>query len=93
MNDAISCLQTWLHARLTEPQQEWLQQACARMRDQPSTAVFYKHFNHVARRLGRDDLQLTAQELEQAQALCDGWQPVDWSMTKSHACCSFLNYI
>lgn len=77
------CLQAWLDARLTDTQREWLaarlQTVCASGEARDLNIAF----GLIPRKLPRDDLKLSADELKQAIAAREGWSPQHWTIDEA----------
>ncbi len=78
----ILLLQKWLEARLPADARAWLAEAVQRMRSGGDTDL-YRSVSLVTRKIGKADLALTAEELNQAAAAREGWDPSDWSFDQA----------
>jgi len=73
-------LAQWLKRRLPADQWLWLDERRRHLERDGSERERDIAFGLVPRRLGRKDLQPTAQELADADAIVSGWDPTDWSV-------------
>lgn len=76
---AFRLIESWLRARLPGPAMLWLQQQAEKLTDTGRDADLYMAVSLVARRVGKDDLSVTAEERRAADAARPGWDPTDWS--------------
>ena len=70
----------WLESRLTEEQIEWFKDQLNKIARSNSDRELHITLGLVPRRLGRDDLSLTAPELAEAENCLQGWNPQGWSV-------------
>jgi hypothetical protein len=73
-------LQSWLSERLCAEALTWV---TTKIAGEFSERAFFAAFSSLPRRVGKQDLGLTAAELTQADALCPGWYPKDWSVDQA----------
>ena len=73
-------LQNWLRRQLPADRYEWLDGRLDALAAEPSDRNLYITFGMIPRRLGKDDLALTPDDLDAAQAARPGWDPVGWSI-------------
>lgn len=78
----VEVLQLWLDRRLSVDARTWLMGA-ARSINSGSDADLYRLISLVARKIGKDDLLLSNDELVQASAARGGWNPSDWSLDQA----------
>lgn len=76
----VRVLEFWLRARLPVPAFAWLQEQAGRIAAGADDAPLYMAVSLVARRIGKDDLNATAQERQDAERARAGWDPTDWSL-------------
>ncbi|PSN18229.1 hypothetical protein C7271_13640 [filamentous cyanobacterium CCP5] len=79
----LSQLREWLTSHLPQESDAWLGQAIEQISTGVAERVLFTRFSTVARRLGKADLQLSADDLQKAQALRPGWNPQDWSVDQA----------
>jgi hypothetical protein len=75
-------LQKWLESRLPADARVWLTEAAAKIRSGSDTDL-YRSVSLVTRKVGKLDLALSAEELRQAQAVRESWDPSDWSLDQA----------
>ena len=75
-------LKQWLDDRLLVEAQSWLGDAAQKLRD-GSDADLYRSVSLVMRKIGKADLALSSEELKQAAAVREGWNPSDWSLDQA----------
>ena len=75
-------LDEWLKARVSITAAEWLRQTCAQAAAGDAKA-FYLGFGTVARRVGKADLSLSADDLAAADRARPGWDPRGWSLDQA----------
>ena len=75
-------LKQWLDDRLPVEAQSWLGDAAQKLRD-GSDADLYRSVSLVMRKIGKADLALSSEELKQAAAVREGWNPSDWSLDQA----------
>lgn len=86
-NAVTSHLQQWLANRLTPDLYSWLYERLNMISDASSSRDLYITLGLIPRKLGRDDLQLSRQELSSAQRDCGRlWNPSQWSMDTAARC-------
>jgi hypothetical protein len=79
-------LQGWLSSRLSPEALAWLDATISGLgqaHQEFSEQAFFMAFSSLPRRVGKHDLELTAAELAQADALCPGWYPKAWSVEQA----------
>jgi hypothetical protein len=73
-------LHHWLFRQLSGEASLWLRDALASARSDPSDRNFFKLFGFVPRKVGKDDLRLSGDDLQAAVAVRAGWDPHLWSV-------------
>ena len=73
-------INTWLESRLTAEQIGWFNGQLKKISQSNSDRELHITLGLVPRRLGRDDLSLTASELAEAADRLQGWNPNGWSI-------------
>ncbi|HXF15665.1 MAG TPA: EboA domain-containing protein, partial [Burkholderiales bacterium] len=81
MNPA-SLLKRWLESRLPAEGRAWLFGVAEKLQGS-SDADLYRSISLVTRKIGKADLLLNAEELQQASAARAGWDPSDWSLDQA----------
>jgi hypothetical protein len=76
-------IERWLSARLPAPTGTWLQESARKLRGGVSDKDLYIAVSLVQRKVGKDDLAPTPQELQDANATRQGWDPTDWSIDQA----------
>jgi hypothetical protein len=74
----IEVLLQWLRRRLKPEASQWLEAETGRQSDTPDERRFGIALGLAGRRIGRDDLSLSAADLAAAQELRRGWRPDTW---------------
>jgi hypothetical protein len=78
----LELLQQWLDRRLTAEGRAWLVESAQRVRA-GGDAELYRFISLVSRKMGKDDLALSAEELRNADSARNGWNPADWSLDQA----------
>ena len=73
-------VQQWLETRLTPEQTDWFNGQLKKIEQSNSDRELHITLGLIPRKLGRDDLTLSMQELTEAQAHIEGWNPDRWSV-------------
>jgi hypothetical protein len=76
-------LQRWLERQLPEPGGTWLREQLARLAGEVRDRDLYLALGLVPRRLGKADLDLTAEDLAEAAQARVGWDPRGWSLDQA----------
>lgn len=76
-------LYRWLSRQLVGDAAAWLDDALQTLGRDKSDRTFYKLFGFVPRKLGKDDLRLTADDLREAATARPGWDPCLWSVDQA----------
>ncbi|MCW5622757.1 MAG: EboA domain-containing protein [Burkholderiales bacterium] len=79
----LQLIETWLRLRLPEPTMQWLQVQAGKVAKDSGDAGLYTAVSMVTRRVGKEDLQASADELRAAAASRPGWDPTDWSVDQA----------
>jgi len=83
MSKVKKLLHNWLLQSISEKSAAWLEQKQTQIASGASEQVFFTAFSAVPRYLGKQDLQLTFEDLEAAQDLIPGWYPGHWSVDQA----------
>ena len=81
-DDIRRTLAEWLESRLQPPASEWLSQRRGLVREGDLKAL-YLGIGLVGRKLPKDDLALTPDELRRAAEVRPGWDPSRWSVDQA----------
>ncbi len=76
-------LKEWVMRQVSGPAADWLDDRLMKLGDVPSERDLYIALGMVPRRLGKDDLALTAGDVEQANTARPGWDPRGWSVDEA----------
>jgi hypothetical protein len=76
---AAALLRDWLSRSLAPGALAWLDDACAEVATGAPERGFFLSYGTAVHRCGKAGLELTAHDLEEAEALRPGWHPSDWS--------------
>ena len=79
----IAILRTWVARRSTADGQHWFDEQVAKLSSSPTEKDVYLALGYVTRRLGKQDLDLSQEDLAIAQAVRPGWIPSDWSVDQA----------
>lgn len=78
-----SLLELWLLRQLAGDAATWLREALTALAGDHSDRTFFKLFGFVPRKLGKNDMQLSADDLRQADNARSGWNPRLWSVDQA----------
>ena len=78
-----NCLKNWLEQCLNESGQVWLEKAIQSLSTATSEQSLFTNFSLAPRRIGKQDLMLTSQDLQVAHQLRQGWTPDHWSIDQA----------
>jgi hypothetical protein len=87
----IDLLRSWLSPRLDPGAQTWLSERCRAVTNGDKKALFLS-FGMTPRKIGKDDLQLTDEELGAAGRVRPNWRPVNWSIDQTARMLLVLSY-
>ena len=73
-------LAQWLERRLSAENYQWLSAQFNKIERANSDRDLHITLGLIPRKLGRDDLALTTQELKDSGQCIEGWHPVHWSI-------------
>ncbi|BAZ13858.1 hypothetical protein NIES4071_56980 [Calothrix sp. NIES-4071] len=76
-------LQSWLAARVSTEAFNWLETKCNAVSTGAPVSIFYAAFSAVPRYTGKQDLNLTSEELDAALNIHKGWYPNNWSVDQA----------
>jgi hypothetical protein len=76
-------LQRWLERQLPEPGRTWPREQLARLAGEVRDRDLHLALGLVPRRLGKADLELTAEDLAEAAQARVGWDPRGWSVDQA----------
>lgn len=79
----VDLLGRWLAGRLLPPASAWLEARVVQLRHGGLERDLYLSVSLVSRHIGKDPLQLTADELQAATLSRPGWDPADWSVDQA----------
>jgi len=74
---------TWLRRQLPEPSMQWLDAQLAKLAGDPSDRNLHIALGMTPRRLGKDDLALSQDDLDEASRARAGWDPTGWSVDEA----------
>ncbi|BAY46436.1 hypothetical protein SAMD00079811_40480 [Scytonema sp. HK-05] len=80
---AIDLLHRWLKHRISSQGLTWLDEKIDQVKSGVNTSMFFSAFSAVPRYTGKNDLQLTLEELEAASTARTGWFPSYWSVDQA----------
>ncbi len=73
----------WLNRQLAEPAEQWLRAQLAKLAEEPTERGLQIALGMTPRRLGKDDLALSQDDLAAAAAARPGWDPRGWSVDEA----------
>jgi hypothetical protein len=76
-------IRTWLRRQLPAPAWQWLEAQLAKLAEDPSDRNLQIALGMVPRRLGKDDLALSQDDLASAERARPGWDPRGWSVDEA----------
>ena len=76
-------IRAWLRRQLPEPAEQWLDAQLAKLAEDPSERNLQIALGMTPRRLGKDDLALSADDLAAAETARPGWDPRGWSVDEA----------
>ena len=92
MSDGVTgLLREWLSRQLSEPQSAWLAGELAKLSDGRARDLEIV-FGLTPRRLGRADLNLSADDLVKADAARPGWDPRGWTVDDAARILALLRF-
>ncbi len=74
---------SWLRRQLTEPSMTWLEEQLAKLAEDSSDRNLHIALGMAPRRLGKDDLALSQDDLDAATKARAGWDPKGWSVDEA----------
>ena len=74
----INLLSNWLERQVEPDGFHWLQQQQQKLASSSYKRVFFTSFSAVPRYTGKQKLQLSEADIQEAQAKCPGWLPQFW---------------
>ncbi|MFN6560302.1 MAG: EboA family metabolite traffic protein [Nostoc sp. ChiSLP01] len=83
MSKVNKLLHQWLLQSVSQSGIDWLEQKQAQITSGGAERVFFTAFSAVPRYLGKQNLQLTSQDLQAAQEAIPGWNPGNWSVEQA----------
>ncbi|WP_392531675.1 EboA family metabolite traffic protein [Nostoc sp. C117] len=83
MSKVNKLLHQWLLRSVSETAIAWLEQKQAQIAGGAAERVFFTAFSAVPRYLGKENLQLTSQDLEAAQEIVPAWYPDNWTVDQA----------
>ncbi|MDJ0595148.1 MAG: EboA family metabolite traffic protein [Pleurocapsa sp. MO_226.B13] len=79
-NKIIALLYGWLKTRISAESLVWLQGKQEKISKNAEARTLFTAFSGVSRYLDKQDLNLSAEELQAANDLVEGWNPSDWTL-------------
>lgn len=76
-------LEAWLERALSSSQRDWLRLNLEKIEDTESDQSFYIAFGMASRKLGKDTLEFSSEDLEMASAARPGWLPMGLSVDQA----------
>ncbi|HCS51497.1 EboA domain-containing protein [uncultured Rubinisphaera sp.] len=83
MSEAVkNCLKSWITARCDEATKNWIDASCELI-GQNQLPQLYLRFGLVSRKVPKRNLELSADELSNAQNARTNWRPQNWSLIEA----------
>lgn len=82
-NTIINLLSNWLERQVAKSGLEWLQQQQQKLASSSYKRVFFTSFSAVPRYTGKQQLQLSEADIQEAQTKCPGWLPQFWRVDQA----------
>lgn len=79
LNDVRAAILNWLKNQLSVDQFNWLNSTGETLRNNPEDWELFISFSSVPRHTGKDQIELTDQQIESADAQRSGWDPSNWT--------------
>ncbi|MEH2069723.1 MAG: EboA family metabolite traffic protein [Nostoc sp.] len=83
MSKVNKLLHQWLVQSVSDVAISWLEQKQTQIASGTDERVFFTAFSAVPRYLGKQNLQLTSQDIEAAHQAIPGWNPSIWSVDQA----------
>lgn len=82
-SQVTTLLTRWIKRHVDDEGLAWLNTKRTAIEEGASDWVFFTSFSAVPRYLGKDDLELTPEDLVEAEAVRAGWKPGHWSVDQA----------
>lgn len=82
-NIIINLLSNWLERQVAKSGLDWLQQQQQKLASSSYKRVFFTSFSAVPRYTGKQQLQLSEADIQEAQTKCPGWLPQFWRVDQT----------
>ena len=79
-NKIIALLNSWLETRAPAKGLAWLQRKQQEIKQKAVERNLFTAFSSVSRYLGKQKLELSTKELQVANELITGWNPINWTL-------------
>ena len=79
-NKIIALLNNWLETRTSAESLAWLQRKKQEITQKAVERNLFTAFSSVSRYLGKQKLELSTEELQAANELIIGWNPINWTL-------------
>ncbi|MBD2194283.1 MULTISPECIES: EboA family metabolite traffic protein [Calothrix] len=83
MSNVKKLIYYWLSQSVSSTALAWLEQKQTEIAEGAPERIFFTAFSAVPRYLGKENLQLTSQDLSKAEDLVPGWFPGDWTVDQA----------
>ena len=80
INKIIYLLLNWLETRIDQKSFIWLNQKITEISNHASERIFFTSYSAVPRYLEKAKLDLSSAELQTAEQLVTGWNPINWTV-------------
>ena len=79
-NKIIALLYSWLETRTSTKSLAWLKSKQEEITQKATEKILFTGFSSVVKYLGKQKLELSIEELQAANKLIYGWNPIDWTL-------------
>ncbi len=90
-NRCAELLRTWLGRQASAEAVDWLEDRIAKISEGEQRTLFLS-FGMAPRKVGKEDLQLSDSDLQEAAAARPGWQPNGWTLDQTARTLLLLSY-
>ena len=92
LGKVVDILERWVRGASGDQGAEWLGETRARLREGGPDWKFYTTFSSAPQHVGKHDLELSDEELSEADLLRSGWHPAGWSVDQAARAALLLSY-
>lgn len=85
-------LENWLQDRLDNEAFNWIQETAENLTNQPEDWELYTSFSGVPQQTGKNVLEFSDEEMDQAESIRKNWKPVEWAADQLGRVYLLLNF-